>query len=142
MPILLKDIWSIDNLTDYKIHFARYNQRSQPLDVWLRSKTEWQGWQEYRPKRDDFNKPLIFSLIRFHYEPDIWLFGGVFRVLKRHPNRYEVELTDEGKEFIGRLKIRSPYRKRLTRTQMKLHYPKFEVQEILREPYSGKAFFM
>ena len=43
MPILLKDIWSIDNLTDYKIHFARYNQRSQPLDVWLRSKTEWQG---------------------------------------------------------------------------------------------------
>ena len=63
-------------------------------------------------------------------------------MLKRHPNRYEVELTDEGKEFIGRLKIRSPYRKRLTRTQMKLHYPKFEVQEILREPYSGKAFFM
>ncbi len=35
MPILLKDIWPIENLADYKIHFARYNQHSQPLEVWV-----------------------------------------------------------------------------------------------------------
>jgi hypothetical protein len=140
MPILVKDIWPIESLADYKIHFARHNQHSQPLEVWVRSKEEWQGWQEYWPGRNDFNRPLIFSLMQFHYETDIWLLGGVFRVLDRHADRYEVELTDLGKEFIGRLKIRSSYRNRTTRTNMEPHYPEFEVQEILREPYSGRAF--
>jgi hypothetical protein len=60
--------------------------------------------QHYRPARDDFNRPFIFSLIQFYHEPDIWLFGGVFRVLQRHPDRYKVELADEGAGFLGRLR--------------------------------------
>ena len=135
MPILLKDIWPIDNLNDYKIHFARFNGNSQPLDVWVRSKVEWQGWQEYRPSKNDFNQPYIFSLMRFYHETDIWLFGGVFNVIKRHSDRYDVELTHFGKEFMGRLKIHYSYRKRSPRTKMLPHYHEFEVQEILREPY-------
>ena len=137
MPILLKDVWPIEDLADYKIHFARYNQHSQPLDVWVRSKKEWQGWQEYRPKVNHFNRPLIFSLMQFYHETDTWLFGGVFRVLRCYPKRYKVELTDLGEEFIGRLKIRSSYKTRATRVNMEPRYNQFEVQEILREPYSG-----
>ena len=140
MPILLKDVWPIENLADYKIHFAGYNQHSQPLDVWARSKEEWQGWQEYRPKVNHFNRPLIFSLMQFYHETDTWLFGGVFRVLRRYPKRYKVELTDLGEEFVGRLKIRSSYKTRATRVNMEPHYNQFEVQEILREPYSGRTF--
>ena len=140
MPILLKDIWPIENLGEYKIHFARYNQHSQPLEVWVRSKEKWQDWQEYRPTKNDFNQPYIFSLMQFYHETDIWLFGGVFIVLRRLQKRYEVELSDFGKEFIGRLKIRSSYRNRNSRTKMLPHYHEFEVQEILREPYSGRAF--
>lgn len=146
MTISLGDIWPIENLHDYKIHFARRydpsNNRSQPLEVWTRSAEEWQGWQEYMPGRNDFNRPFIFSLIQFYHEPDIWLFGGVFRVLARHFDRseYEVELTDQGQGFSGRLKLRSPYRGRTTRTLMESHYANFEVQEILREPYSGRSF--
>jgi hypothetical protein len=45
---------------------------------------------------------LLFSLIQFYHETDIWLFGGVFRVLRRLADRYEVELTDEGADFGGR----------------------------------------
>jgi hypothetical protein len=48
----------------------------------------------------------IFSVIQFYHEPDIWLFGGVFRVLQRYDDRYEVELADEGTGFVGRLKLR------------------------------------
>ena len=140
MPILLKDIWPIDNLNDYKIHFARFNGNSQPLDVWVRSKVEWQGWQEYRPSKNDFNQPYIFSLMRFYHETDIWLFGGVFRVLERLPKSYVVELTDLGKEYIGRLKIGFSYRDRSTRTKMETYYPEFEVREILPEPYTGRSF--
>lgn len=140
MTIRLKDIWSIENTTDYKVHFARWNKHDQPLEVWVRDRKEWQGWQEYRPARNDFNRPSIFSLMQFYHEPDIWLFGGIFKVLARHDDRYDVTLSGVGTEYIGRLKLRSNYRDRGTRVNFENHYPNFEVQEILREPYSGRAF--
>ena len=51
-----------------------------------------------------------------------------------------MELTEIGKGFIGRLKLRSTYRDRTTRVNFENHYSNFEVQEILREPYSGRSF--
>lgn len=140
MTVMLQDIWPIENLADYKIHFARWNKHHQPLEVWARDRREWQGWQEYWPGRNDFNRPLIFSLIQFYHEPDTWLFGGVFRVLARHADRYEVELTDIGEGFMGRLKIRYPYRDRTTRPAMEGHHAGFEVKEILPIAYSGRSF--
>lgn len=140
MTIRLADIWSIAEPHQYKLHFARWNGENQPLEVWARDRREWQGWQEYRPARDDFNRPSIFSLIQFYHELDIWLFGGVFRVVARHLDRYEVELAEEGNGFLGRLKLRSAYRERATRVNFENHYSGLEVQEILREPYSGRSF--
>lgn len=140
LEILLNDIWPIENVADYKVHFGRYNGDVQPLEVWVRDSSDWQSWQEYRPGRDDFNRPLIFSLISFYHEQDVWLFGGVFCVVARHIDCYEVELTNHGAPFIGRLKLRSSYRGRTTRVNFENHYESFEVQEILREPYSGQTF--
>jgi hypothetical protein len=140
MTILLRDIWPVSAPETYKIHFARWNKEHQPLEVFVRDKREWQTWQEYRPERDEFKRPSIFALIQFYHEPDIWLFGGVFRVVGRHADRYEVELSNEGAGFLGRLKLRSSYRERATRVNFENHYPELEVQEILREPYSGRSF--
>jgi hypothetical protein len=140
MTIFLKDVMQIANLNEYKIHFAKWNQRNQPLDVFTKDRREWQSWQEYRAGRDEFNRPLIFSLASFYHEPMTWLFGGVFRVLKRHEKRYEVELTEIGAGFIGRLKLRSPYNSRTVRLNMESQYEHFEVAEILPEPYSGRPF--
>lgn len=78
--------------------------------------------------------------MQFYHEPDTWLFGGVFDVLARHPNRYEVALSDAGAAFIGRLKLWSPYRNRQTRVNFENHYPTFEVREILSARYSGRSF--
>ncbi len=139
MTIFLKDIFSIENTGDYKIHFARYNQYNQPLDAWING--EWERWQEYWPGRDDFNKPFIFSLMSFYHEPNTWLYGGIFKVIERKKNEYyRVELTNIGKNFIGRLKINYPYPDRATRPHMMPHYNKFEVKEILPEAYSGRSF--
>ena len=80
MTIFLRDIWPIAEAEAYKLHFARWNGENQPLEVWARDWDEWQGWQEYRPARNDFNRPYIFALIQFYHETDSWLFGGVFRV--------------------------------------------------------------
>jgi hypothetical protein len=140
MAIMLKDVLPIKELRDYKVHFARWNKRNQPLDVFTKDRIEWQGWQEYRPARDDFNRPLIFSLASFYHEPETWLFGGIFRVVARHKDRYQVDLTDIGEEFIGRLKLRSPYNSRATRVKMEEQYPAFEVSELLFEPYAGRQF--
>lgn len=61
-------------------------------------------------------------------------------MLARHEDRYEVELTDRGASFIGRLKLSSTYRERSTRVYFENHYPGFLVKEILREPYTGRTF--
>jgi len=64
----------------------------------------------------------------------------VFRVLKRHDDRYEVNMAEEGAGLLGRLKLKSAYRNRTTRVNLENHYRHLEVQEILREAYSGRAF--
>ena len=70
MAILLGDIWPIENPQDYKAHFAIWDGKDHPLDVWVRDKREWQGWQEYRPGRND----LI--LAREKYRKDVLLTRG------------------------------------------------------------------
>ena len=71
MTISLRDIWLIENIDDYKVHFGRWNGDEHPLDVWVRDASDWQGWQEYRGSRNDFTRQYIFSLIQFYHEPDI-----------------------------------------------------------------------
>ncbi|WP_245427696.1 hypothetical protein [Bradyrhizobium sp. MOS003] len=132
-PVRLSDIWPIAAPDIYKLHFARWNGHNQPLEVWARDKAEWQGWQQYRPVRDEFNRQKIFSLIQFYHEPDSWLFGGVFNVEERLHDRYIVALSEEGGALVGRLKIRSSYRERATRVNFENHYPSLEVFEILRQ---------
>ena len=111
-----------------------------PLDVLAVDPDAWKRWQEHRPKRNQFNREFIFSLARVYYETDSWMFGGIFRVCERLPDRYEVNLTDQGKSFIGRLKLGSPYRSRQPRVNMEGKYDQFEVLEILPKPYSGRPF--
>ncbi len=112
MPLMLPEVMRIENLNDYKVHFAKWNGSHQPLDVFTRDRREWQGWQEYRPDRDDFNRRYIFSLASFYHEPDTWLFGGIYEVVERLPGRYVVRLSEIASSFIGRLKLRSSYRAR------------------------------
>jgi hypothetical protein len=44
-------------------------------------------------------------LIRYYHQKDMWLFGGVFEVLERRPDRYVVRLSRTQQEFVGRLLI-------------------------------------
>ena len=140
MPIHLADVFPIADPQQYKLHFARHNGREHPLDVFVRSREEWQGWQEYRPRQNSFNRPFVFSVIAFHHEPDQWLFGGIWRVRERRTDRYVVELTQQGEGFVGRLKLHSTYRMRGTRINLENQLDGFTVSEILPEPYSGQQF--
>ena len=139
-PIMLKDIWPIEGIGDYKVHFARHNGEVEPLDDWLEDNSNWVAWQEYRPARDEFNRDFIFSLMRFYPEEDVWLFGGIFRKLADHGDRYEVKLENHGKALVGRLKIYRSWRNMATRVNLENHYDYFVVSEVLREAYTGRVF--
>ena len=145
MTIYLHEILLISAPEEYKIHFAQRGRDpasgqyvEPPLDF-VHSRDEWRSWQESRPpKIDVFNHPLIFSLAHFP-KSDEWLFGGIYRVVKRHSDNYEVKLTDQVKGFIGRLILRS-HSGRPIYVDFETYYrrrDRFEVLEILREPYSG-----
>ncbi|WP_238285875.1 GIY-YIG nuclease family protein [Methylobacterium longum] len=139
---MMSDVLRIDGefIADYKIHFASHNGEVEPLDEWVRSNDNLFGWQEFRPSVNDFNREYIFALMKFYPENNCWLFGGVFRVLARHHDRYEVELSQEFSEFIGRLKLYYSYTDRKRRVNFENHYERLEVGEILREPYGGRPF--
>ena len=109
MPIAQESILPILDPHEYKVHIAYGRDDSRPLDVFVRDRSEWEDWNRWRHDRDRFNLPYTFSLIHFYHEPNIWLFGGIYRVMSRspenHSHSYEVELDQSSAELIGRLKI-------------------------------------
>lgn len=80
----------------------------------------------------------------FYHEPNTWLFGGVYEVVKRfnvtRDIGYQVELTDQFKPFIGRLKIRWQRTGRAKARKLENCLDDFLLSEILKEEYSGQEF--
>ncbi len=140
MSIKLTEILQIQNLSDYKMHLACWNGKYQPLDVFVISKEEWEDWQRYRGKRDDFNRKYIFALIDFYPESDIWLFGGIYEVIERNTQGYKVRLEESSKELIGRLKIRFKRPGRTKAVKLEKYHNKLILSEILKECYTGEEF--
>ena len=66
--IRVGDIFPIENQDDYKIHFAVWNQKEQPLNVFLSSVAEFQAWNEHKGKSNLWTKKYIFSLVDFYHE--------------------------------------------------------------------------
>jgi hypothetical protein len=77
--IPITKIIGIEEPEKYKFHAARWNDSDQPLDVYVRDKKEWFGWNTWRNSKNEFSRKYIFSLIDFYPENNIWLFGGYLR---------------------------------------------------------------
>lgn len=146
MTIPLRTIFPSLNYNEHKIHFACWNKRSQPLDVFIRSRNEWQEWNAWRGKRDDFNRRYIFSLIDFYPEPkaNTWLFGGVWEVLGStnvpDSTAYSVHLLEEYEHLIGKLKIEAPRIGRARRCLMEQYADGMSVVEMFKDVYTGERF--
>jgi hypothetical protein len=144
IEIRLAEIYPTINPECYKLHLACWNGEKQPLDVFVRDRTDWDGWNAWRGKRNDFNREFIFALIDFYPEEDRWLFGGAYRVNSRkavnYSRSYKISLLEESKPFIGRLKISLKRPSRAKSVYLENFYNKLIVTEILPEPYSGEEF--
>ncbi len=139
--ISVSQMLPISNPTEYKIHFAVWNGEEQPLDVFVRSRDEWKGWNSWRGGRDDFSRKYIFSLIRYYHQADRWLFGGIFEVVERKSDCYVVALSDLYREYIGRLLVRYPGPGARGRAfYLENHFGELKVAQILDTPFEGGAF--
>ncbi|PXF63005.1 GIY-YIG nuclease family protein [Kangiella spongicola] len=140
LNINLSELLDAELASDCKVHLASWNGKDQPLDVFVNDKARWKGWNEYKGKRDDFNRKYIFSLIQFYPEKDRWLFGGLFEVIKRYSDRYEVELDERYKQYIGRLKIHYSRSGRAKSVLLENQLHRMDVAEILPQIYTGELF--
>ena len=83
MAIKLAEILEFEEPKNYKVHLATWNGKNQPLNVFVSDLDMWENWNSYRGSNDDFSRKYIFSLMDFYHEPDNWLFGGCYEVVKR-----------------------------------------------------------
>ena len=116
-----------------------------PLDVYVEDRDKWlNDWLKHRDKgeADRFkDSAFIFALIKYHPDVDSWLFVGIFKkVSPGTEDQYDLVCVDEFKKYEGRLFVsfKRPGRRRTLKLEN--HLGRLEVQEILREPYSGEAF--
>ena len=145
--IAITEIIKIDNPEEFKFHAARSNNLDQPLDVYVRDKKVWAGWNTWGSKRNDFSRKYIFSLTDFYHETDMWLFGGVYEVTKRYFDakykdnyRYEINELKEYSNYVGRLKVKLEKPSRGRAFYLERYLNQMMVSEILKEPYSGEKF--
>ena len=98
-----------EDFIKYKVHFAiGRDSRKEPYNIFLID--DFKDWQE-RQTGKNWSREYILSLI--YYEKDIWMFGGIYKVLPVLPVpiqnnqgwngwKYDTELTDKAAEYIGR----------------------------------------
>ena len=149
--IKLKDVFRMTRkeMQQCKLHLACNNGSEEPLDVYLRSQEEWLSWNASRSGRNDFNRPLIFCLIRDYHREDVWLFAGILRVTERRSDwpvtkvGYQVEMTDIGAEYVGRLMVGFHRYPGLRGRSFKLEtfFKDMTVHEILDKPYEIKLIY-
>jgi len=131
--------------TQYKVHFAVWNQIKHPIDVLATSQEEWHGWNSWRSATNDFNRDFIFSVAQDKHDPTHWLFGGSWEVLERRPtpqaHSYTVALREDLMgPFIRRLWLRHKRSGRNIRQRMESVLPTVAVSSILEEPFAGDPF--
>lgn len=93
-------------------------------------------WQEHQTKKN-FSREYILSIV--YNGKDEWLFAGIFESVdvREHPTKngylYKTELTDVGKEYIGRAIISFKKEFRQSYLCLERYIDDFELLELNRE---------
>ena len=116
-----------EDFVQYKVHFATGStDKKKPYNAFLID--GFKNWQETQTGKN-FGREYILSLI--YYDKDIWMFGGIYKVLPIQPVqiqedngwkgwKYETELTDNARDYIGRAFFKF-------RKEFRASYPTFEL---------------
>jgi len=140
--IFLNQIMPIDEPAKYKMHIAKSGGGPQPLDVFVKDFDAWIGWNCWRGEgnKNRFNRQYVISFIDFYPQTGIFLFGGIFEILKTYSDHYDVRLCNRYRDFIGRLKVTNIHTKRGSAFLFEKYYESIEVVELLDKSYSIHVF--
>ena len=126
-----------EDFCNYKVHFATgSNDKKAPYNAFLVD--EFKEWQE-RQTNKNFGRDYILSLI--YCDKDIWMFGGIYKVLPVTPIpierengwkgwKYETEIIARATDYIGRVFFR--YKK-----EFRASYPGLELTPSSGEPIAN-----
>jgi hypothetical protein len=128
-----------------KIHVAQKAGNTRPIDVFTRSFDEWQNkWNGSYHSNHCWNRKYVFSIIEMPNKPDCWLFGGIFEIKSfmtiREQIFYTLDLSQEGKELIGRLVIHWQKDARAKGRKPESMLPNMSIHALLAELYIGEDF--
>ena len=124
----------IEDFSYYKVHFATgSNDKRKPFNAFLID--EFKEWQEHQTNKN-FGRDYVLSLI--YYDKDIWMFGGIYKVLPTPPTpieredgwkgwKYETALVDKATDYIGRAFFRF-------KKEFRASYPLLELDPKNGEP--------
>ena len=149
-PIKLNQILNLseDEIYKCKLHLSAASEGVEPLDVFSGDFEEWKQWNEWRGNKNDFTRDYIFSLIPDYHRPGKYIFGGLFKIVKRFDDYaktqrgYEVELCERFSNLVGRLVV-DFYRYQGMRGRafyLESYIDNMDVAEILEKPYGGIDF--
>jgi hypothetical protein len=142
-PIKLTDLIPIPNPDQYKPHLGCANEDGiHPLDEYVTDRKYWLMWNEWRGQKNQWTRKYIFSFIEFYPIANAYLFGGVFEVKERLPDRYVLEEVPEFEKWEGRLICKFYRYQGLCGRAFYLEnlLDSFEVLQILPEKYEGEHF--
>ncbi len=123
-----------EDFCNYKVYFATgSNDKKAPYNAFLID--GFKEWQECQTNKN-FGRDYILSLI--YYDKDIWMFGGIYKVLPIQPMpisrdngwtgwKYETELMDSATDYIGRAFFRF-------KKEFRASYPVLELDPKNGEP--------
>ena len=139
--IKLNQIMFVDDPSEYKMHIAKYDGKTNPLDDFIENFDYWLDWNKWRSKtRNRFTRKYVISFIDFYPQKGTFLFGGIFEVLNTYSDHYDICLCDEYKDFIGRLKVKNIKTSKGSAFYFERYYNDIEVVEIFDKSYSCHAF--
>lgn len=131
----------------YKIHIAHNNGSVEPFNVARDGFQEWVSWNRWRGNRgnNDFNRPYIFSLIPIPESSGKYVFGGIFKVIKRHDDwketgiGYDLELDEKTKSLIGRVIVEYHRKQGQGGRSFKMenHIERMTLMAIIDKPFGG-----
>ncbi len=132
---------NLGDYENYRVHLAKMEPNGyKPIEVLARSDEEWKEWQLYKGNsKERFTKDYIISFAQI--SGDKFLFGGIFKILDRTKELYEVELMRNYSELIGRVVINySGDNKRGTAFTLDYIIENSEIIAIYQMRYRGELF--
>ena len=75
------DIFFKDVFPSIFEHQGTISEGANPLELYASDEKNWDEWNMWHGIRNDWTRPYIFSMMRYYQKTDLWLFGGVYKVL-------------------------------------------------------------